>query len=151
MNETFATLCESLESVWHDTIPLTRALGVKVRRFDGETLEVAADLQPNINLHGTAFAGSLYAISALCGWSMVHLQLAMRDLEGSIVLAEGRIRYLKPVAEEIVAVCSFGDQTTALERLTREGKARFPLTTSVAARGEPAALFEGEFGVKLAP
>ncbi|MCC5887336.1 MAG: YiiD C-terminal domain-containing protein [Gammaproteobacteria bacterium] len=149
MTRSLSALCDDLQTVWHDTIPLTRALAIKVRSFDGETLEVGAGLAPNINLHGTAFAGSLYAISALCGWSMVHLQLAMRDLHGSIVLAEGRIRYLKPVAEEIIAVCSFGEQAAAFDRLKDSGKARFPLATSIAANGEDAALFEGEFGVKL--
>lgn len=149
MKRPLPALCEELEQVWHDTIPLTRALAIKVESFDGETLTVAAALAPNINLHGTAFAGSLYAISALCGWSMVHLQLAMRELHGSIVLAEGHIRYLKPVAEDIVAVCSFGEQAAAFDRLGDSGKARFPLTTRIAARGEDAALFDGEFGVKL--
>lgn len=149
MERSLGALCEELEAVWHDTIPLTRALEIKVRSFDGETLEVAAGLAPNINLHGTAFAGSLYAISALCGWSMVHLQLAMRELHGSIVLAEGRIRYLKPVAEEIVATCSFGEQAAAFDRLADSGKTRFPLTTRIAAGGADAAMFEGEFGVKL--
>jgi len=149
MEPTLSALCDELEAVWHDTIPLTRALAIKVKSFDGETLEVSAGLAPNINLHGTAFAGSLYAISALCGWSMVHLQLATRELQGSIVLAEGHIRYLKPIAEDIVAVCHFGEQAAAFDRLTETGKARFTLTTRIAAKSEDAAMFEGEFGVKL--
>ncbi len=151
MNPSLSALCGELERVWHDTIPLTRALEIKVRSFDGKSLEVAAGLAPNINLHGTAFAGSLYAISALCGWSMVHLQLAMRELHGSIVLAEGHIRYLKPVAEDIVAVCRFGEQAAVFDQLQETGKARFPLTTQIQAKGEDAAMFEGEFGVKLKP
>lgn len=140
--------CRDLERLWYEHIPLSRALEVAVRHFDGETLELAADLAPNVNPHGTAFAGSLYSISALCGWSMVHLQLGLRGLTASIVLAEGHIRYLRPVTGEIVAVCRFGTHEAAFGDLARSGRARFPLTATVASAGKVAVEFEGAFGVK---
>ena len=70
-----AAICEALTKTWYEQIPLSAAMGVELVSFDNNLLKVGADLQPNINLHGTGFAGSLYAINALCGWSMVHLQL----------------------------------------------------------------------------
>ena len=141
-------LCRELEALWRERIPLTRALGVALRRFDDATLELAADLAPNVNIHGTGFAGSLYSISALCGWSMIHLQLGLRGLAGSIVLAEGRIRYLRPVTEEIVAVCLFDDHDAAFTELAHSGRARFPLTAKIASAGKVAVEFEGDFAVK---
>jgi len=146
----FQSLCDELESLWHEGIPLTIPLGVKVRYFDGETLELAADLEPNRNVHGTAFAGSLYAITALCGWSMLHLQLACRDLTAAIVIASGQINYPRPVAETIVARCSFGDQEAALRDLEKDGRMRIHLTASVAANGVEAAVFEGDFSARSA-
>ena len=44
--------------------------------FESHRLTVEAELAPNVNVHGTAFAGSLYAIAALSGWGLVHLELA---------------------------------------------------------------------------
>ncbi len=143
------TLCADLQKVWYEQIPLSAAMEVTVSSFEDDVLTVAADLAPNINLHGTGFAGSLYAINALCGWSMVHLQMQLRGLEGSIVLADARMHYAKPVKERIVSVCDFGEQVAAFERLEETRKTRFTLTASICANGEPAATFEGDYAVLL--
>lgn len=140
-------LCAELTAVWYEQIPLSAAMGVELQSFRDNVLTVGADLGPNINLHGTGFAGSLYAINALCGWSMVHLQLQLRQLEGSIVLADGRINYSRPVKERIVAVCDFGEQLSALDILQETGKARFTLTSCIHSGGKPAATFEGDYAV----
>lgn len=140
-------LCAELTEVWYSQIPLSRAMGVELITFEDDVLTVAADLEPNLNLHGTGFAGSLYAINALCGWSMVHLQLQLREMQGSIVLADGRINYARPARERIVAICDFGEQVSALDQLAETGKARFTLTSTIASGGKAAATFEGDFAV----
>ncbi len=142
-----AVLCDELTTTWYEQIPLSKAMAVELVSFENDVLTVAAELEPNINLHGTGFAGSLYAINALCGWSMVHLQLKLRELEGSIVLADGRISYSRPARERIVAVCDFGEQVGALDTLAETGKARFTLTSTIASGGKPAATFEGDYAV----
>ena len=119
---------DELTRVWYEQIPLSAAMQVELVSFENDVLTVAADLAPNINLHGTGFAGSLYAINALCGWSMVHLQMQARSLEGSIVLADARMHYARPVKERIVSVCDFGEQVAAFERLEETRKTRFTLT-----------------------
>lgn len=139
-----------LERTFHVDIPISKAMGVTVASFDRDVLVVTADLAPNINIHGTAFAGSLYAINALCGWGMTHLQLALRRLTGSIVIADGHIQYTRPVQEQIRATCRFGDQTDAWTRLDSTGKTRFDLQCSISANGEPAAEFSGQYAVRIA-
>jgi thioesterase domain-containing protein len=145
MNQVHVALIAELEDTWYTRIPITKAMQAKVKSFDGNILCVEAALEPNINLHGTAFAGSLYTVSALTGWSMVHLQTRLRGAEGSIVLASGHIDYFKPVKENLVATCVFGDQDAAFTRLRETGKARFPLTTTIPAAGVEAAVFKGEY------
>ena len=147
-------LCSELCDVWYEKIPLSAAMGVELVSFDSNVLNVAAELEPNINLHGTGFAGSLYAINALCGWSMVHLQLQLRNtVDASIVLADGRIKYARPVTGRIVAECDFGAQVSALDVLQSKGKARFTLTSAIAETDQeearPAATFEGDYAVLL--
>lgn len=144
-----AALCDELTKVWYEEIPISGAMGVELESFEGNVLCVAADLGPNINLHGTGFAGSLYAINALCGWSMVHLQLQLRSLDASIVLADGRIKYARPVTERIVSVCDFGEQVSALDQLQETGKARFTLPAVIRSGDRPAATFEGDYAVRL--
>jgi len=84
MNEVHATLIAELENTWYTRIPITKAMQAKVQSFDGNVLVVEAALEPNINLHGTAFAGSLYTVSALTGWSMVHLQTRLQPAFSAI-------------------------------------------------------------------
>ena len=145
------TLCAELERTWHEEIPISKAMGIRVGEFANDRLVVRAQLAPNINVHGTAFAGSLYAIAALCGWGMTWLQLKTRAIDGSIVIADGRIKYDRPVKSEIVATCRFSpnEHAEALRRLEADGKTRFPLECSIEANGEVAARFGGEYAVRL--
>ncbi len=143
-------LCAELERTWHEQIPISKAMGVTVVDFANDQLVVRADLAPNINVHGTAFAGSLYAISSLCGWGMTWLQLKMRGIDASIVIADGKIHYERPVQEAIVATCAFSlrDQADAFARLRDEGKARLLLECGIPAAGAPAATFSGVYAMR---
>ena len=144
-------LCTELERTWHEEIPISKAMGIRVADFANDQLVVRAELEPNINVHGTAFAGSLYAIAALCGWGMTWLQLKSRRIDGSIVIADGHIGYERPVKEPIVATCRFiaDDQAKALERLDRDGKSRFILECVIRANGHDAARFTGDYAVRV--
>jgi thioesterase domain-containing protein len=93
---------ERLGTTWHEEIPLTRAMALEPVSWRDGTLTVAADLAPNVNVHGTAFAGSLYSIAALSGWGLVHLELERADVAGSIVIADGRIRRSAQIDRDLV-------------------------------------------------
>ena len=68
-------LCTDLQAIWYQQIPLSKAMDMRIVDFADNTLTCCASLAPNVNVHGTAFAGSLYAVQALTGWGMMHLQL----------------------------------------------------------------------------
>ncbi|NJN50459.1 MAG: hypothetical protein HC809_00335 [Gammaproteobacteria bacterium] len=145
------TLTTQLQNTWHGEIPISKEMGVHVASFGNDVLTVRAALAPNINVHGTAFAGSLYAVAALTGWGMTWLQLKTRGIDASIVIASGSIDYVKPVAEDIVSVCEFDTafHAPAFEQLIKDGKCRLPLVCSIAAKGEEAARFRGDYAVRL--
>ena len=153
MNETAAdtqALCAELQTIWHQQIPLSQAMQMQIADFDGQVLTTEASLAPNVNVHGTAFAGSLYAIQALTGWGMMHLQLKLNALNASIVIASGQINYAKPVAQDIYVRCSFGEHAAEMTKLKATGKGRFPLTCQVLlADGHPAGEFSGDYAVRL--
>ena len=153
MNETAAdtqALCAELQTIWHQQIPLSQAMQMQIADFDGRVLTTEASLAPNVNVHGTAFAGSLYAIQALTGWGMMHLQLKLNALDASIVIASGQINYAKPVAQDIYVRCSFGEHAAEMTKLKATGKGRFPLTCQVLlADGKPAGEFSGDYAVRL--
>jgi thioesterase domain-containing protein len=144
-------LCAELQQTWHREIPISAAMGISVVEGDAGTILVHAPLAPNINLHGTAFAGSLYAVAALTGWGMTWLALKTRDLDGSIVLAEGHIEYAKAVSETIVCRCDFDAlaQERQLERLRAARKTVFTLHVTIGTGNEVACRFEGRYAVRV--
>lgn len=138
--------CAELEATLHREVPLSGHMGVAVEAYDGESLGLSADFERNINIHGTAFGGSLYSACALCGWGLLHLKFAELGLAGHIVLSAGGIRYLRPVKRHIEVRCQLPDDYPGfVERLRERGKARLTLRAEVLAGGEPAVIFEGEY------
>ncbi len=141
-------MLEELQSIWHTRIPISKAMGIQATGYDGETLRARAGLAENVNVHGTAFAGSLYAIAALCGWGITWLKLREAGLDGSIVIASGHIDYARPVAGDIEVACRFDAdaQLAAMAKLRDTGKCRFELSVEI---GAGAALFNGNYAVRL--
>lgn len=143
-------LCTSLQTIWHEQIPLSKAMDMQIVSFADNVLTCRAGLGPNVNVHGTAFAGSLYAVQALTGWGMVHLQLQLNELDASIVIANGSVNYATPVAEDIVVQCSFGEHEAEMGKLKTTGKARFQLACNVLLdNGSSAGGFSGLYAVRL--
>lgn len=136
-----------LERTLHAEIPLTRAMGVTVARFDAAGLTLRAPLAPNINHKSTAFGGSLATLATLAGWGL--LQLLLREHSPvTVVIQESSVQYLRPVAEDMQAICSM-PQARELEKflrmLVRTGMARIELEVLIPAGGETAVKFRGRF------
>lgn len=146
-----STIIQELQSIWREQIPLAVAMGVEIERYSDDELVLRAALAPNVNLHGTAFAGSLYSVCALAGWGMTWLQLRGRNFAGRIVLAEGHVTYRRAVAEDLVCHCRFdpAEQLANLEQLAKTGSSLFPLLCRIDAGGRRAVRFEGEYAVRI--
>ena len=110
---------------------------MRIESFADHVLTCRASLGPNVNVHGTAFAGSLYAVQ-------------LHALDASIVIANGNIDYANPVAEDIVVQCAFGEHKATMEGLKTTGKARFQLARNVLLNdGSSAGGFSGLYAVRL--
>ena len=151
MKDDIDSLCRELQETWHREIPVSKSMDIHVSGFSRDRLEIRAALAPNVNVHGTAFAGSLYAIAALCGWGSTWLALKRRGIDGSIVIADARIRYARPVDGVLIAACMFDPevQAQALQRLVDSGRTRFDLTCHIGEGEAPAATFEGRYAVRV--
>ena len=99
----FSELLTQLQNTWHSTIPLSQFMQVIPLSFSGAELQVTAPLAPNINLHNTMFAGSIYTLMTLTGWGMVWLQQQRLTVQGDIVLADANIKYIKPITADPIA------------------------------------------------
>lgn len=143
-------LCAELEAIWHRDIPISAQMGVRIEDFSDDVLTVTAGLEPNVNLHGTAFAGSLYSVCALTGWGMAWLQLKLRGLDAHIVLAEGQIEYRRAVAEDFTSRCRFdaASQADRISRLAHAAKSELRLESTIAVGERIAVRFGGRYSLR---
>ncbi|GIU30118.1 thioesterase [Shewanella schlegeliana] len=117
-------LLQQLQQTWHQTIPVSEFMQIAPLAFDGETFEVSAPLEPNINLHNTMFAGSIYTLMTLTGWGMLWLQQKLAEQEGDIVLADANVRYLAPIDSQPIAKVNWPDCDLSKLSLGRRVKVR---------------------------
>jgi thioesterase domain-containing protein len=136
-----------LTATWQQTIPLSEFMQLAVESFDGHRLRCCAPLAPNKNLHHTMFAGSIYSMATLTGWGMVYLQLKSLGLEGDIVLADAKIRYLAPVTQLPTAQVDVLELKGDLTALNRGLKVRQQVRVQILDGGHKVGEFEGRFVV----
>ena len=144
-----AELCDARQTLWHRDFPLSQTMDMQLASFTDHVLTSHSSLAPNTNVHGTAFAGSLYAIESLTAWGLLWLELRIAGLEASIIHASGNIEFHTPVREAIVARSAFAGHEGAIETLAVSGKVRLTLTTEVVVNETVASRFEGVYVVRL--
>jgi thioesterase domain-containing protein len=143
-------LRDELQSTWLREIPLSAALGVEIAACGAGELVVRAPLAPNRNLHGTAFAGSLYSVCVLTAWGAAWLAVRRAGLRARIVVADSKISYRKAVAGEIVCRCALAetDAGAALRQLGDAGRATLRLVCTIDAGDRAAVRFEGSYSIR---
>jgi len=138
----------ALTQTLHREVPLTRQMGVNVVAYADDSLEITADFGPNVNIHGTAFGGSLFSICAVAGWALLHLEYEEAGLHALSVLCDASIKYFRPVKGEIRAQCRLPDNGTFEPFIKRVGsgeRAAIALVTEIWADDKVAARFRGRY------
>jgi thioesterase domain-containing protein len=137
-----------LERYLHGTIPLSSAMGVRVKLASPERVRLWAPLAPNVNHAVTVFGGSAAAVATLSAWTLLHLRLEHVRSDARLVIQRSAMEYEKPIPGDFDAICSFSDES-AWERfsatLDRRGRARLTLTAELLHSGLKMASFEGDF------
>ncbi|MEJ2621841.1 MAG: YiiD C-terminal domain-containing protein [Candidatus Thiodiazotropha sp.] len=139
-----------LEQRIREGIPIAAEMAFRVRDLADDRITVTGGGEQNRNVHGTAFAGSLYAIATLSAWGLVQSRLP----EGAdLVMARGEIDYRKPVIGDIVAHCKIDKETfdSFLDTLQQQGRARLKANSTVESGGAVAAEFSGLLHARLKP
>ncbi|WP_337880503.1 bifunctional GNAT family N-acetyltransferase/hotdog fold thioesterase [Rheinheimera sp.] len=144
---TLADWRAELQHTWHQTIPLSAYMQLGIQQLSPWFLETQVPLPPNINLHQTMFAGSIYTTATLTGWGMVWLLLQEHQQQGHIVLADAQIRYLKPVPGTATARCYRYLHQVDWTALAQGRKVRVPVTVELWSDSVLAAEFRGQFAV----
>ncbi len=137
----------ALQTIWHETIPLSKAMNIEISYYDGKELITHCDGDFNKNLHNTMFAGSIYTLATLSGWGWVYLQLQQLQLKGDIVLAEANIKYHAPIKGIGYAIVSVDSVEGDFNRLNQGRNARINLTAHLYSGDNIAATFTGSYAV----
>jgi thioesterase domain-containing protein len=95
----------TLQKKIHQSMPLSLAMGYQIVELDDLHIIVEAPLQPNINIHGTAFAGSIYSVGVLSAWALVYHVILKQGLDADLVISRAVIEYLSPVHGTIRCNC----------------------------------------------
>jgi len=136
-----------LQQTWHQTIPLSAYMQLAITELTPWALFTSAPLPPNINLHQTMFAGSIYTAATLTGWGMVWLLLREQQLAGDIVLADASIRYLKPVTGTATLACYRHLHQPDWSAYLSKGKLRLSVRVELYSEQHKAAEFSGQFAI----
>jgi thioesterase domain-containing protein len=139
--------CAELQRTWHEQIPITEHMGIKLYQYTERTIETRASLNKNVNLHGSMFAGSIFSQATLTGWGMIFLQLKQKGLEGEIVLGDGNIHYHKPVTMKPRAICNIENFKSKFELLQKGKKCPVDLKVEIHDGDTAVAEFSGKYWV----
>ncbi|MDP9100287.1 MAG: thioesterase domain-containing protein [Verrucomicrobiota bacterium] len=137
------------QAYFHEQIPITRAMGVRVVANDENGFLVEAPVALNSNHLRTAFGGSINAVATLAAYGFLWLEL--NDAAVHVVVALSSIRFFRPVRETIRAIClrpNPGELTAFRDQFATKGKARITLRVNVIEAGETAAEFDGIFAAR---
>lgn len=130
-------------------MPPVAAMQPRVLDWQDGCLRMQAPLAANVNDKGCAFGGSLVSLMTIAAWGLVFLELAEAGIEADIFVADSRVRYLKPVFEDIVVDAGFDDpveRAALADTLRKQGRASIRLKSeSLLADGGVAASFVGRY------
>jgi thioesterase domain-containing protein len=143
-------LSRELEETWHREIPLAAAMSIGVVGYDGRTLTVRSPLAPNRNLHGTAFAGSLFSTCVLTGWGATWLALREQELMGVIVVSDSHVHYRKAVAGDLLCRCTpeADAMRSGLKQFKLTGRTSFDLICAIDSDDKRAVTFTARYVVQ---
>ena len=124
---------EQLQEYLRTTIPLTEAMGLRVLACSDGEVRLAAPLLGNHNDKMTAFAGSLYSLAALAGWSLLQRLVTVQKLEMQVAIFTGEVVYTRPVRGEFSAHVRIGPEIaeTLLSELRTKRRGRVALEIMV--------------------
>jgi len=137
-----------LEQYLYEAIPLSKAMGVQVRKSNAEHVVLAAPLNPNINHQSTVFGGSASAVAILAAWSLLHVRLKQAGMRVGLVIQQNTMKFERPIIGKFLASSAVIDLPAwdrFQEMLRRKRRARISIRVTIRCHGEDVGEMQGEF------
>ncbi|MGB1254945.1 MAG: YiiD C-terminal domain-containing protein [Thiolinea sp.] len=138
---------QSLQQTIRSTIPMSQHMGYEITALSETSIQVSAPLENNVNIHGTAFAGSIYSVATLTAWALCYHMLQSTHTGAELVLGEGQIKYRAPIKADLqcTAEVSAEEREDFLNTLTTKGRSRLLVKVNI----NNAAFWEGKLAAKI--
>ena len=146
------------QSLVNKTIPITRYMQWSIDELDQEGITSTTVLKPNINVHGTGFAGSVYAAAMATGWTLLKYWYDENEFEikfshkSTLLAAEANIKYLAPVIGDFSCSAKIdkGNQAYVklITRLENKISCALPLEVEVLCNSKVCAILNVHFVFK---
>lgn len=135
----------NLQNRIRSTIPISEAMQFSIVELSPNSITVRAPLTPNVNIHGTGFAGSIYSIAVLAGWGLSTHIMDLLGMNAELVVSKAEIKYRAPVTGPIEcrAVASETQTRKFQDNFDDTGKGKLSLTVEVG--DAPQAVLSGTF------
>ncbi|MBI3348235.1 MAG: YiiD C-terminal domain-containing protein [Burkholderiales bacterium] len=137
-----------LQTYLHAHIPLSAAMQVTVDVASPKQVVLGAPLAPNINHRDTVFGGSASALAILSAWALLHVRLTAGGHAARLVIQRNEMHYDDAILGDFTAqaLAPAADAWQGFMRmLTRKGKARIAVASTLLCAGQSVGRFEGEF------
>ena len=143
---------QKYQSLVHSTIPVSKAIGWSIESLDTHNIKALVRLEPNINIHGTGFAGSIYAAAMATGWTLLKCWYQENAFDAELVAAEANIEYSAPVTEDFYCLATI-DQTQPqydklMQRLSQPKSCSYQLSVKVECGAKVCAILKIQFVFK---
>ncbi|MCH6564463.1 MAG: YiiD C-terminal domain-containing protein [Proteobacteria bacterium] len=135
----------NLQNKIQSSIPLSDAMQFTIVELDSCSILVRAPLQPNVNVHGTVFAGSIYSVAVLAGWALCTHIMELNQMAGDLVVADAKIKYHSPISGDIECQGEVNevDRDAFCSGYKKLGKSKLKLTINVGRL--PNAILQGSY------
>ena len=127
------TAAADLQRRINQYIPLSNAMDYRIVSLEDRRITVQASLQPNRNIHGSGFAGSIYALGILTAWALCAHIAAQAGLEADLVVAKACVGYRTPIRGDIVckSVLTPAQVSRFVEDLASQGRSCLSLRVAI--------------------
>lgn len=153
-SDTFKEKMIRLEEYIKHNIPLTNFINFSINELTHNSIRITAPLKPNDNHYGTVFGGSLAIMGILAGWGLLHFNMIESQIKGTIVIQEGKMKFLQPALSDFEAV----NRALPTEvwndfknEFLEKGKAKIRLRTHLYSGDKLVAIHEGLYVMLSAP
>lgn len=144
---------QELESLLFREIPLASQMGVQDFLISEHEVSLLLPLEPNRNHKLSMFGGSLYSASALACYGLFLAGLKEHGYSGNnIVIAEGHIRYFKPVTKNTRVSAKWNSEAEKrrfFQTLITKKKARVIMVARTEEAGQLCTEFSSSFATWL--